>query len=52
MAFVSAKPIPAFSWERKSGGRKRDPTTYRIRRVAAGCFHFNTSHCNMLVPIE
>lgn len=51
-AFVSAKPPCAFSWERKSGGRMRDPTTYRIRRADEGCFHFNTSHCNMLVPVE
>lgn len=46
------KPIHAFSWERKSGGRMRDPTTYCIRRADQGCFHFNTSHCNMLVPVE
>ena len=30
----------------------RDPTTYRIRRADEGCFHYNTFHCNMLVPVE
>lgn len=52
MAFILVRPIPAFSCERKSGGRMTDPITYCIKRVDEGCFHFNTSHCNMSVPVE